>query len=49
MIVLEDSEADCEAADRAGAFGVIILAQHNAHGNFAAAKLIAGAARSNVG
>ncbi|MDR3183435.1 MAG: HAD family phosphatase [Planctomycetaceae bacterium] len=41
MIVLEDSEAGCEAAAAAGAFGVIILAQHNVHGNFAAAKLIA--------
>ncbi|GHT23956.1 phosphatase [Planctomycetales bacterium] len=41
MLVLEDSEAGSEAAAAAGAFGVIVLAEHNKHGNFTAAEIIA--------
>ncbi|MDR1479158.1 MAG: HAD family phosphatase [Planctomycetaceae bacterium] len=41
LLVLEDSVAGCLAADAAGAFPVIVLAEHNKNGNFQKAKLIA--------
>ncbi|MDR2169064.1 MAG: HAD family phosphatase [Planctomycetaceae bacterium] len=43
MLVLEDSEAGCLAANAAGAFPVIVLAEHNKNGNFKNAKLIVNA------
>ncbi|MDR1484973.1 MAG: HAD family phosphatase [Planctomycetaceae bacterium] len=40
LLVLEDSEAGCAAAADAGAFPVIVLAEHNKNGIFKKAKLI---------
>lgn len=40
LLVLEDSTAGCLAADKAGAFPVIVIAEHNKNGNFQKAKLI---------
>ncbi|MDR0328619.1 MAG: HAD family phosphatase [Planctomycetaceae bacterium] len=34
MLVLEDSTAGCQAAHRAGAFGIAVRAKHNAHSSF---------------
>ena len=41
MLVLEDSTAGCQAAHRAGAFGIAVRAKHNAHCAFAEAKRVA--------
>jgi HAD superfamily hydrolase (TIGR01509 family) len=41
MLVLEDSTAGCQAASRAGAFGIAVRAKHNAHCEFAEAKRVA--------
>ena len=41
MLVLEDSVAGCQAAHRAGAFGIAVRAKHNAHSEFPEAKRIA--------
>ena len=43
MLVLEDSVAGCHAAATAGAFTVVVLAGHNADGDFAPADLIVSA------
>jgi HAD superfamily hydrolase (TIGR01509 family) len=43
MLVLEDSIAGCQAAHSAGAFGIAVLAKHNAHCTFPDAKKIASA------
>jgi HAD superfamily hydrolase (TIGR01509 family) len=40
LLVLEDSVAGCLAADSAGAFPIIVLAEHNKNGNFQKAKII---------
>ena len=40
MLVLEDSPAGCEAAGRAGAFGIAVRAHHNAHCEFPGAKKV---------
>ena len=40
MLVLEDSVAGCQAARRAGAFGIAVRAEHNAHCTFAEAKSV---------
>ncbi|MDR0336752.1 MAG: HAD family phosphatase [Planctomycetaceae bacterium] len=40
MLVLEDSVAGSQAADNAGAFPVVVLAEHNQGGDFRAARLI---------
>ncbi|MDR2761308.1 MAG: HAD family phosphatase [Planctomycetaceae bacterium] len=40
LLVLEDSEAGCTAADAANAFPVIVIAEHNKKGKFPKAKLI---------
>jgi len=40
MLVLEDSVAGCQAAHYAGAFGIAVLAQHNAHCTFSEAKRV---------
>ena len=40
MLVLEDSTAGCQAAHRAGAFGIAVRAKHNAHCEFPDAKKI---------
>jgi beta-phosphoglucomutase-like phosphatase (HAD superfamily) len=40
LLVLEDSVAGCLAADSAGAFPTIVIAEHNKNGNFQKAKLI---------
>jgi len=40
MLVLEDSTAGCQAAHRAGAFGVAVRVKHNAHCSFAEAKRV---------
>jgi HAD superfamily hydrolase (TIGR01509 family) len=40
MLVLEDSVAGSQAARNAGAFPVVVLAEHNKGGNFNAAQLI---------
>jgi len=41
MLVLEDSMAGCTAAYNAGAFGIAVRAQHNAHCVFTDAKKVA--------
>ena len=41
MLVLEDSAAGCQAAHRAGAFGIAVRAKHNAHCTFAEARQVA--------
>lgn len=38
MLVLEDSEAGCQAAYNAGAFGIAVRAKHNQHCTFAGAE-----------
>ena len=38
MLVLEDSEAGCQAAHNAGAFGIAVRAKHNVHSLFTEAK-----------
>lgn len=43
MLVLEDSTAGCQAAHRAGAFGIGVRAKHNTHSEFTEAKRIASA------
>ena len=43
MLVLEDSTAGCQAAKRAGAFGIAVRVQHNAHSDLTEAKKIASA------
>lgn len=40
MLVLEDSVAGSQAAAEAGAFPVVVLAEHNQGGDFSAAKLV---------
>jgi HAD superfamily hydrolase (TIGR01509 family) len=40
MLVLEDSVAGCQAADNAGAFPVVVLAQHNKNGDFSTARFV---------
>ncbi|MDR2643048.1 MAG: HAD family phosphatase [Planctomycetaceae bacterium] len=40
LIVLEDSVAGCLAADSAGAFPIVVIAEHNKNGNFQKAKLL---------
>jgi len=40
MLVLEDSTAGCQAAHRAGAFGIAVRALHNAHCSFDEAKKV---------
>ncbi|MDR0869622.1 MAG: HAD family phosphatase [Planctomycetaceae bacterium] len=40
MLVLEDSVAGSEAAQNAGAFGIVVLADHNKHSSFPAARLV---------
>ena len=40
MLVLEDSTAGCQAAHRAGAFGIAVRAKHNVHCEFPEAKRI---------
>ncbi len=39
MMVLEDSEAGCRAGAAAGAFTVVVVAHHNANGDFSLADL----------
>ncbi|MDR1964713.1 MAG: HAD family phosphatase [Planctomycetaceae bacterium] len=41
MLVLEDSVAGSLAARNAGAFPVVVLAEHNQEGDFSAARLVA--------
>lgn len=43
MLVLEDSVAGCQAARNAGAFGVVVLAEHNRDGDFSAAQRVVNA------
>ena len=43
MLVLEDSTAGCTAALHAGAFGIAVLAKHNAHCVFTDAKKVVAA------
>ena len=43
MLVLEDSPAGCKAASSAGAFAIVVLAQHNAHCTFPDAKKVVSA------
>jgi HAD superfamily hydrolase (TIGR01509 family) len=40
MLVLEDSVAGSQAARNAGAFSVVVLAEHNQNGDFSAAHRI---------
>ena len=40
MLVLEDSVAGCRAAADAGTFPVVVLARHNADGDFSPARLV---------
>ena len=40
MLVLEDSTAGCQAALRAGAFGIALRVKHNVHCSFDAAKMV---------
>ena len=40
MLVLEDSQAGCQAAKNAGAFGIAVRVKHNAHFAFTEAKKI---------
>jgi HAD superfamily hydrolase (TIGR01509 family) len=40
MLVLEDSTAGCQAAHNAGAFGIAVRAEHNAHCTFAEAEKV---------
>ena len=46
MMVLEDSEAGCRAATAAGAFSVVVVAHHNAQGDFSPAHLTVAALNS---